>query len=316
MKNKSIKKIVQNISLSVICATALQATTLRDAIENTINTNPDIIAEHYNNKSYKTNIEEQQRDYYPTLDLAGYLEKSETHNNPDVSPPARGTAKKDGWNVSLKFEQVLYDGGLTPNEVEKYKEAYNNIRYVSNDTIEDIIAEIVSSYLDLLLNDSLIAIDNIKLESHDRYLELAKSQEKVTGEILDRLQVESKITAIMDNYLDQLVQKQKSLSTFKKLSGKKITGNICKPNIDEKLIPSTIEEAIDKALRNNNAIRAQKATIKQQQATVRIVEAKFRPDLKFQVQGDWDDDLRLPENGRQDIYRVRLQSDWNLYVPV
>ena len=215
--------------------------------------------------------------------------------------------------MTLKFEQVLYDGGLTPNQVEQYKEAYNNIQYKSNDTVEDIIAKIVTSYLDLLLNDSLIVIDDLKLESHDRYLELAKSQEKVTGEILDRLQIESKITAIMDNYLDQLVQKQKSLSTFKKLSGKKIMGNICKPNIDEKLIPSTIEEAIDKALRNNNTIRAQKATIKEQEAVIRKVEAKFRPDLKLQVQGDLDNDLRLAENGRQDIYRIRLQSDWNLY---
>ena len=313
IKTKLLKIIYSIISTGLISTITLNATTLRDAVEDTINTNPDIIAEHYNKKAFRTNIDEQERDYYPTLDLAGYVEKSKTHNNPDVAPPTKGWAGKDGWHMTLKFEQVLYDGGLTPNEVEQYKHRYYNIKYTSNDKVENIIASVISSYLDLLQNQAVMAIDDVKLESHDKYLELAKSKEKDTGEILDRLQVESKITAIMDNYLDQIVQRQKSLSTYQKLSGQKITGEICKPIMDEKLIPSTIEEAIQMALRSDSRIRAQKERIKEQQALVRVKEAKFRPDLKFQVEGQWDDDLALPENGRQDIYRVRLQSNWNLY---
>ena len=313
MKDKSLNKICKHISLSILCVISLNATTLRDTVENTINTNPDIIAEHYNKKVFRTNIEEQQRDYYPTLDFEIYVEDSTTHNQPDNVPPAKGWADKDGWNAALKFEQVLYDGGQTPNEIEQYKHRYYNIKYTSNEKVEDIISDVISSYLDLLLNQSLIAIDEVKLEAHDKYLTMAIKKEEFDGTILDKLQVQSKITAIMDNYLEQIVKRQKSFSTYQKLSGKKIFGEICKPIINENLLPKTIEEAIEKALRSDNSIRAQKELIQEQRALLLVKEAKFRPDLKFQVQGQWDDDLALPENGRQDIYRVRLQSSWNLY---
>ena len=33
----------------------------------------------------------------------------------------------------------------------------------------------------------------------------------------------------------------------------------------------------------------------------------------FQLQGQWDDDLELEENGRQDIYRARIFMSWNLF---
>ena len=303
---------IYNIILSIMFINlSLNGTSLRDAVKETINTNPDIIAEHFNKKASRTNIEEQQRDYNPTVDFSMYVEDSTTYNDPDNA--VKNSASKDGFNANVKIEQVLYDGGVTPNEVELYKHRYQNVKYTSKDTVEDLILQVINVYTKLVSYQELVALDNYKIKIHEEYLKKAQAKEKISGEILDSYQVSSKIKAIMDNYLTQEVDRQKAYSNYKKLTGEDLKGNICKPVLNEKLIPKTIDKAIEIALRNNTKIKAQKALINEQMAQARISDAKFRPTLKFQLEGLWDNDLQLPENGEQDIYRARLESTWNLY---
>jgi adhesin transport system outer membrane protein len=159
----------------------------------------------------------------------------------------------------------------------------------------------------------LIALDNLKIKIHNEYLKQATKDEEENNEILNKILVSSKIKAIMDNHLEQEVNQQKAFSIYKKLTGDSLSGNICRPVIQNALIPSTLKEAIEIALRMNNKIQAQKEIIREQVSRLNVEDAKFRPDLKLQIEGSWDNDLALPENGQQDIYRIRLQSDWNLY---
>ena len=308
-----LKKLTfSSVLLNLIFGLNLEATSLRDSIEQAINTNPDIIAEHYNKKENRLNAKKEESDYYPTLDFETYLEDSHTKTDYEDETPDT-TGDKDGWNATLKFEQVLYDGGKTPKEIEQFRHKYYNIKYTSKEAVENIILEITDTYMDLLLNQTLEAFGNYKLKAHKYYLKLAEEKEDISGEILDRLQVQSKINSLIDSNLDQEVKKQKSLSTYEKLTGKSIKGNICQPIIDEKLIPTTLEDAIDNAIKNDNRIRAQYELVQEQKAAISIQHAKFLPDLKLQLQSEWDNDLSLPENGQEDIYRARLQSSWNFY---
>jgi len=308
-----LKKLTFSFAIaSLILNMNLHATSLRDAIEQAINTNPDVIAEHYNKKENRLNIDKEEGDYYPTLDLETSIEDTRTKNNYEDTTPDT-TANKDGWNATLKFEQILYDGGQTPKEVEQFRHKYYNIKYTSKEVVENIILEVTDTYLDLLLNQRLEALGNYKLKAHQYYLKLAEEKEDISGEILDRLQVQSKINALIDSNLDQEVKKQKSFSTYEKLTGKSIINNICKPVLDERLIPKTVEEAIDHAIKNDNRVRAQYELVQEQKASISIEKAKFIPDLKLQIESEWDNDLNLPENGQQDIYTARLKSTWNFY---
>ena len=311
--NNHLRKLTYSCVLAnLIFSVSLSATSLRDSVEQAINTNPDIVAEHYNKKENRLNIDKEEGDYYPTLDFTTYVEDSRTVNDYEDTT-TDNTADKTGWNAELKFEQVLYDGGKTPKEIEQFRHKYYNIKYTSKEAVEDIILEVTDTYLDLLLNQSLEAFGKYKLKAHKYYLKLAEEKEDISGEILDRLQVQSKINSLIDSNLDQEVKNQKSFSTYEKLTGTSITGNICKPMLDETLIPNTVEEAIDHALKNDNRIRAQYELVQEQKASISIQKAKFMPDLKLQLQAEWDNDLSLPENGQQDIYRARIESSWNFY---
>jgi len=306
-------KSLRLIILFFIAVLNLQATSLRDSIEDTLNNNPSIIASHINRDAYLKYVEQEEGDYLPTLDLDAYVEKSKTYNDPDQEPPARGWAEKDGWNIALKFAYVLYDGGLTSAQVGEFRHRYNANKFRSIYDVESTILETINTYIDLVGSQELLALaqDNIKI--HEKYLDVAKEKEEISGEVLETHQVNSKYHSVLDRYLEQEKEEYTAQNLFKKLVGKDLNGDICRPVIDESYIPKNVKEAVELGLRRSFKINEQVEKIKEQREKIAGERAGFLPTIKFELQGQWDEDLELPENGRQDIYRGRIYLNWNLY---
>ena len=310
----NLKRITHSsILMGLMFGTALNATTLRDAIEQTMNKNPDIKSEHYNKQTTRMGIKEKEAGYYPKLDLKITLEHQQKDTTDKPADAPDDTKRIDGWNTTLKFEQPLYNSGATSSEINQAKHKYYNVKYTSDEKINSTILKITNTYLDLVLNQSLKAFGDFKIVAHDYYLKLAKDKEEVSGEILDRLQVQSKIQSLIDSNLEQDVKSQKTLSTYTKLTGSNINGNICRPLLNESLVPSTLTEAIQIALKTNNKIKAQQELIQEEKAKVTLIKSKFKPNLKLQLDGTWDNSLATNDVGNQNKYQAKLVSSWNLY---
>lgn len=294
-----------------LLVTSSSALTLRDSVEQTINTNPTIIAEQKNQDAFKYYVDEEEGDYLPTVDLESYYEESHTYEDPDDT--GESDAHKNGWNTTLKIEQVLYDGGLTPSEVEEYRHRRDKNRFRSNLAIENIIFDTTNTYLDLVQYEELMRLSTKMMRVQERNLVTAKEKEEISGEKLETYQVASKLHFTSERFLEQEDFKSQAKYDFKRYVGKMPKGNICRPLINENLIPASLEKTVEVAVRTNYEILEQVEDIKVQREKIAQADASFLPELKFQLQGQWDDDLALPENGRQDIYRARLIMSWNLY---
>jgi len=306
-------KTHKSIALFFTAALSLQATSLRDSIEDTLNNNPSIIASHINRDAYLKYVEQEEGDYLPTLDLDAYVEKSKKYNDSDSEPPTKGWSEKDGWNVALKFAYILYDGGLTSSQVGEFRHKYNANKFRSIYDIESIILETINTYIELVGSQELLALaqDNIKI--HEKYLDVAKDKEEISGEVLETSQVNSKYHLVIDRYLEQEKEEYTAKNLYKKLVGKDLSGDICRPIIDESFIPKNLKEAVEIGLRRSFKINEQIEKIKEQREKIVQERARFLPTIKFELQGEWDEDLALRENGRQDIYRGRIYLNWNLY---
>ncbi|NQY93264.1 MAG: TolC family protein [Campylobacteraceae bacterium] len=87
---------------------------------------------------------------------------------------------------------------------------------------------------------------------------------------------------------------------------------VCRPQVHEVLLPTSLEKALKVGVRRNYSILEQVEKIKEQRENLNQANAKFLPTLLFQLQAEWDDDLDLAENGRKNEYRARLFMRWNL----
>jgi adhesin transport system outer membrane protein len=85
---------IKYLLIGTMLTNVLYGTSLRDTIEETLNNNPSIVAEHINRDAYLKYVDQEKGDYLPTIDLDAFVEKSKTYNNPDTPPPAQGWSKK------------------------------------------------------------------------------------------------------------------------------------------------------------------------------------------------------------------------------
>jgi adhesin transport system outer membrane protein len=159
----------------------------------------------------------------------------------------------------------------------------------------------------------VIAINNSKINVHEKYLRLAEEKKELTNDTLDFYQVRAKIQVLEDKTLEEEVNKQKTLSKYKKLTGNNLSGEICRPRINEKLLPLSLEEAITQVLAKNNQLRAQKEMVRKQTSKLLISESNFMPTVKLIIEASHDKDLLSPESGTDIIYSAKVQSNWNLY---
>ena len=307
-----MKKIIINLSTIFLLVLSLQATSVRDAVIQTIDANPTILSEKFNKEAFKKYIDQEKGDYLPTLNFEAYADKSKTQYDLDNNP-TRPDSEKTGWNSSLSFEQILYDGGVTPSEVEEFEHKYFANRFRSDEKVETIIRGTVNSYLDLVKSQELLNLSDLNIQRHKDYLQTAQEKESISGEILESYQVNSKKHFIIDRYLEQEDQKTQAEYKYKKYTQKNISGNICRPEINQKLIPDTLEKTIEIALTRNYKVLEQIEKVKEQRENIIQSNAENLPTLKFQLQASWDDDLINPENGREDTQRARLILNWNLF---
>lgn len=306
-------KYIKIVMLSLIATSYLNATTLKETVLNVLDSNADILSEKFNKEAYKKYIDEEKADYLPTLDLDAFVEDSKTTLNRDNQVNDPTTAKKDGWNAVLRFEQVLYDGGRTPSEVEEFRHSYIANKYRSDRRVEEIVRSAVDNYLDLVKYQELIDISTHSVKVHSDYLVIAQEKEEISGEVLESYQVNSKKHFVIDRLLEQKIDNTNALNTYEQLTSQELTGNICRPIINESLIPKTLEKTIEETIRTNTKILEAISKVKEQRENYIQSNATNLPSLRFQWQMTWDDDISEAENGREDINRVRLILAWNLY---
>ena len=308
MRKVKLSRVLSGLLLTSVCA--LNATSLQEAVDNTIVQNPELEAIYENNKAYKTYIEEAKGDYRPTIDLEATLESKDTEskllNNPSVD------ASQDGYDVQLRVEQLIYDGGLTPAKIEeaKYRDKVN--KHVNDAKVEGVILDGIKSYLDLVKYDKRMKLSEVNLSTHEKYLLTAKSTEEVSGDALDTFEVQAKLHLAKKNYIDEVDNEQISQNSFKRITGLKSDGQVCMPTMIPSVPPKDLGELINTALTSNSTILAQMAKLREQRAIINQEESKFLPTLKFQLSGTWDDDL-ITQDTKKDIYSAKIVMNYNFY---
>ncbi len=306
-----IKKISYSLGALAFLMSSLNATTIKEVVVHTLETNQDIVSKSINNDAFKKYVDEQKGGYYPKLDLTGYLgvkDEKEKFSNPNT----RTDTQTEGGNLQLDLEQMLYDGNLTPSLVEEAKARFNSNKLKNSNDVENIVYDSISSYLNVLKFEERIKISEENLIVHEDYLSIADETERINGEILDKVQTKAKIHSAKSNLFEEKNNKTTAKSSFIKNVGISIDENICRPILDESKIPANLETLQKLALENNYQILEQIENIKEQRATISTEKAGFLPTLKFKLQGVYDKDY-LDEDLRTNSYTGKLELKYNIF---
>lgn len=303
--------VLAGVCLSLL-ATSSSAVSLRDSVEKVLTTNPNVIAERKNQEAYRKYVDDREGFYLPTLDFESYLEtnkvkKEYTDGTPDSN------VKEEGYNAALIFRQYLYDGGATPSQVTEMKHQDQANKHRSIYAIENTVLETVKVYTALVQSDEKLALTANMIKTHEENLATAKEKEEISGEVLETYQVSSKLNFATDNYIEEQDIKDTGIANYFRYVGSEPDSKVCRPVMDETKVPETLKDAIEIAVLNNHRILEQIQTIKQQRERIAQYDARFLPELNFEVKGSIDKDLTMDERGVQKDVYARLNLNWNLF---
>ena len=256
---------ISKITCSLLLASAcLNAATLKESVENTLNNNSNIKSIKENNEAFRQYIDEEKGGYLPTIDLQITGESKKTESKLENNP--RNDESDTGFNATLTLEQMLYDGGLTSSRVDEAisRELSNRL---SNDVqIDNTIVEGIRAYLDLVKYEQRVEISKLHVKKNEEYLTIAKSNEQINGNSLDTFEVKAKLHLAKVDLLREQENYENALSTYKRVTGTESTGAVCLPKYNKDLIPAELESLVQISLKNNKEIKAQLAKIEENRA--------------------------------------------------
>ncbi|WP_428026130.1 TolC family protein [Arcobacter sp.] len=306
-------KFFLSVSTLLFSLIRLEAISLKDTISLAISNNPNIQSEFQNQEGFKKYVDDAQGNYLPTIDIESYLESSKENLDRDSLNTDGKWTKKDGYNAALIFRQYLYDGGITPSQVSQAKHEELVNKYRSLDSIEAVILDTVNVYTDLVKSDERLIVTKNMVKTDEENMNTAKENEKISGEVLETYQVSSKLHFVSERYIDEQDKKDTAIASYEKFVGVKPKGKLCRPVLNEKKIPKTLEDAIKIAVLNNYKILEQIEKIKVQREKISQAKGEFLPKLNLELKASLDEDLNLPEDGTTKNIYARLNLNWNLF---
>lgn len=302
-----ISKITCSLLLTSIC---LNAATLKDSIENTLNNNSNIKSIKENNEAFKQYVDEEKGGYFPKVDLQITGESKKTQSKLENNP--RNNESDAGYNATLTLQQMLYDGGLTSGRVDEATNRELKNRLTNDVQIDNTIVEGIRAYLDLVKYEQRLEISKQHVKNNEEYLTIAKSNEQINGNSLDTYEVKAKLHLAKVDLLREQENYENALSTYKRVTGTESTGAVCLPQYDKNLIPADLEKLVQMSLKNNKEIKAQLATIEENRAKLNQQGASFLPSLNLFLTGTADDQL-LESNTETNIYSAKVVLNYNLF---
>ncbi len=218
----------------------------------------------------------------------------------------------NGYNAQLDLEQLLFDGGLTSGQVDEAKYRFQSNKYLNESIVDDIVYDSLDSYLNLVKYENRLKVSKDTLSIYDDYLEIAKETENISGEVLQKAQVNAKIHYANNKLDEDNINKLRAVSSFKKDVGIEPEGQICRPNLDTTKVPATLQELLDTVLTTNPLILEQVENIKEQRAILHQKNSNFFPTLKFKAQALYDHDM-ITDHQNTKIYSARLELSYNIF---
>ncbi len=298
----------KNILIAFLFPVVVQASTsLKDAVEDTLLNNPDILSHQKNNKAYRLYIDEAKGAYLPTVDLElSYEDEKTIEKEPNTSDV------DEGPKTILNVKQKLYDGGRTYNTVLEKKYDYNENYLKNKKKTEDIVLDVVNVYLDLKQAHEITFLAKENIAEHERILTIAKENEEISGEAIDRLQAESKLYSAFNILKDQEQSNKLALSEYKKIVGNEPNEEVCRPVLFDELLPKNVDDGVLTSLQKNLEIKAQLQAIFKQRAIFSQEKSRFLPTIDASFQYAKDKDVTTDDT-TSTVYTSSITLSYNLF---
>lgn len=304
-------------TLLAISCSQLQAMTLTEAIQSTVETHPQLQASQNARLSANEEVKVAKGGYLPSVDvLAGYGRK-----NLD-SPATRGAT---GHNTEtgtygtseLRLRQMLFDGFNTPNEVARTEAVVNSRAYYTQGTAEALALRTIEVYLDVLKRREMVTLATNNLQAHLRMNDqITLRSETGVGRTADSDQAAARLALAKNNLYTEQVNLADAEANFFSVTGRK-ADQLVSPASAKASMPADIAGARQTVASNNPLLKSAQADIEAAEKQYESAKAPFYPrfdaELATTADNGTETDNENNLNGHVNGWRAGVSMTYNLF---
>ena len=283
---------------------------LKDAVETTLQTNPNVLASEFNVEAAEDVVRQAQAGYLPSVDLV-LAGGEETSNNPTTRAANVEDLRLTREERSLRLTQMLYDGFATRGSVRQQRSLLDaaTSRLASQQNTTGLRA--VEVYLELLRRQELVRLAQLNLDQHVSTLEKIQERfESGVGTRVDVVQTQGRQAQSRSNLLLSERNAKNGQAQFMRVVGE-MPSNLSVPD-DVTGLPSTLEAALEIAYRNSPQLLAAEADLAAAESAQKVARASYHPRFDLEVGATRNDDLDGSLGANDDETAV-IRMTYNLY---
>jgi adhesin transport system outer membrane protein len=302
------KFLVTAISALIISSSNLYATTLTEAVRETVCTNPDIGVNIKRVLADTQKVGQARAGYLPKVDVnAGFgREQAENTNT--------GFQTVSMWRRELGVtgREMIFDGFATRSEVARNKAITDADAYQVWGSAEDIGLKAAEAYLNVLRTREIVRLAQKNLNVHqDTYGMIYKLSKSGVGREADTDQASGRLALARANLVAAESDARDAATTYQKLVGTDPMDLSPPPVPRPADLPQNLEGALSVAILNHPILKSANADIKQAKAQDDAAKAVFYPRLD--AVGNISRNHNVGSPGPDNDATALLQLQYNIF---
>ena len=320
----SLSRISLAVAAAVFAQSPVFAQTLKDAVDQTVQTNPDVRQEANQRLANEEAVKGARGGFFPKVDVGGGYGREWSKNATTRALSVTGTPAinpyfgNDGYTLTRReanatLSQMLFDGFGVSSEVDRNKSRVESAAYKTAGAAEYTGLRAVEAYLNVLRNRDLVRLTKANVEYH------LKVQDQISvrsgggvGRKSDQEQVDARVGLAKANLVSAEANLRDVEVNYLRTVGAK-PGPMVRPNGPTAAeLPKTEEEALKIAVENHPILKSATADVKaadyQREAAKSFMYPRFDAELGYGNNNNYDG-----QPGPNDEKYAMLRARWNLF---
>ncbi|MHB8474227.1 MAG: TolC family outer membrane protein [Gammaproteobacteria bacterium] len=305
--NDKLRKKLLAVLIGGQLAAPLSAQTLIEAVQETLKTNPDILNSAQERLAVDQELRQARAGYLPSVDLNAGIGR-ERSNNPFTAGSIALTRREAGISLS----QMLFDGFVTPSEVDRQMARVNSRAYTLQSNAEDMALHAIEMYLNVLRRQYLVAAAEENLKAHERIHDQIKLRsDSGIGRKSDFEQAVGRLALAHSNLLAEETNLKDAAANYRRVVGQ-TPDHLYMPASLAAALPTSGDEALKIALANQPTLKAAEADVAATEAQHRAARATLYPRIDLEI-GATDNKDVDGISGRNNDASAMLRLRYNLF---
>jgi len=295
----------------------VSATTLKETVIVSLETNPEISADEAAARASDHNIDAARSGYFPSLNVFGTVGRQSTRirqrNAPPLSFPINGTATRNVANPVISLRQNIFDGMATPFAVQQAHALEEQALSTLGVTREQIAYTAVSAHAQLYAQQALLEVYEESIRKHEEIL--AQVKKRVDGgvstiadvdQVKSRLEEAKVIKERTEGELEAAMADYIAVTDFQ-------PNKLKTPNFPRDLYSESLDCILARVYKKNPTVQVSRAQLKVAEARFNQTLTPFLPSVRVELNAN--DPVLNPGGviGKTHTYTAQVVGEYNLF---